>query len=221
MTDLRPPIITIDDLKAGIDPIGTIICGDCLEAMPLLPKVDLVLTDPPYGVGKAEWDVEYFTGWEQKALSLSSKGVVANTGTKALPVAITAFGSGYKDLFYAWNKNGMTRSSIGFMNVLIAVVAGKAQMGQNFAQFVVKASDDIPHPSPKPIEYVQCLITRFSEKNDSILDPFLGSGTTAVACEQLGRKWIGIEINRDYCEIAAKRVYQERRQRKLPGIGIQ
>ena len=59
------------------------------------------------------------------------------------------------------------------------------------------------------------MITISSTVGDIILDPFLGSGTTAVACERLGRRWIGIEISKEYCDIAVKRIDLERSQLKL------
>ena len=55
----------------------------------------------------------------------------------------------------------------------------------------------------------------FSKDDNLILDPFLGSGTTAVACEKMGRRWIGIEISEEYCKIAKERIEQERKQLKL------
>ena len=71
------------------------------------------------------------------------------------------------------------------------------------------------HPTQKSVAVLQVLIKDSSNENDVILDPFLGSGTTAIACERLGRKWIGIEISEKYCEIAAKRIESEARQLKL------
>ena len=65
------------------------------------------------------------------------------------------------------------------------------------------------HPTQKPIKLIEQLLLRHSFKNDLILDPFLGSGTTAVACKNLGRKCIGIEINKEYCDISIKRLRQE------------
>ena len=65
------------------------------------------------------------------------------------------------------------------------------------------------HPTQKPLKLVQELLKRHSFENDLILDPFLGSGTTAVAAKQLGRNFIGIEINEKYCKIARDRLRQE------------
>lgn len=201
-----------------IEHIGdaTLYLGDCLEILPTLGKVDFIYADPPYGVGKAEWDGQYFTGWERQCVEMSMHGLVANTGAKALPVAIEALGEDFRDLFYAWNLNGMTRSSIGFMNVLIAVVAGKnVRMGQNFAKFCIRDLTRKDHPSPKPIEYIHCIIDRFTLNGELVLDPFMGSGTTGVACANLGRKFIGIEIEEKYFDIACRRIADAYKQPRL------
>ena len=73
----------------------------------------------------------------------------------------------------------------------------------------------INHPSVKPTSLIINLLNVHSEEASLILDPFLGSGTTAVACEKLGRRWIGIEISEKYCEIAAKRISLEASQGKI------
>ena len=65
------------------------------------------------------------------------------------------------------------------------------------------------HPTQKPVELIKYLIQTYSKENDTILDPFLGSGTTAVACKQLHRNFIGVEISEKYCEIARSRLSQD------------
>jgi DNA modification methylase len=65
------------------------------------------------------------------------------------------------------------------------------------------------HPTPRNLDHVAGLVNYWSEESDTVLDPFMGSGTTAVACKKLGRKFIGIEINEAYCEEAKKRLAQE------------
>lgn len=72
------------------------------------------------------------------------------------------------------------------------------------------------HPCPKPIKIWEKILWRGStHESDLVYDPFLGSGTTAVAAERLGRNWIGSEINPEYCKIAQKRIDNERAQIKL------
>lgn len=195
---------------------AALYCGDCMKIMPTLGMVDFVYADPPYGTGKAEWDKCYFTGREKQAVSMSRHGLVANTGTKSIATAIEALGDDFRDLFYAWNMNGMTRSSIGFMNVIVAVVAGKnVRMGQNFARFKIEDVTHIGHPSPKPIGYMQCIISRFTKPGETVLDPFMGSGTTGIACANLGRRFIGIEIEPGYFDMACGRIREAYSQPRL------
>jgi len=84
---------------------------------------------------------------------------------------------------------------------------------------IIKINNIIPqkgdHPTPKPIKLMETFILLHSKEKDLVLDPFIGSGTTAIACEKLGRKWIGIEISEEYCEIAKQRIEQEARQLKM------
>jgi len=74
---------------------------------------------------------------------------------------------------------------------------------------------DTEHPTEKPLSLIERAIKIFSNKNDIVLDPFSGSGTTALACEKLERKWVGIEINEKYCEMAKKRIENYTKQVKL------
>jgi len=89
--------------------------------------------------------------------------------------------------------------------------------GKKYKSNVLKYKKDYDgyHPTQKPILLIEDLIKTFSNDGDLIVDLTCGSGTTAIACERLNRKWIGIEIEEKYCEIAAKRIEQERKQRKL------
>jgi len=83
-------------------------------------------------------------------------------------------------------------------------------------QFNTDTTNNFGHETVKPISLIITLMEISSHFNNLVLDPFLGSGTTAVACERLGRRWIGIEISKDYCDIAVKRIEEERSQLKLP-----
>jgi site-specific DNA-methyltransferase (adenine-specific) len=191
------------------DDYCTIFHGDCREILPQLEPVDLVLTDPPYGVGKAEWDGS-FPGWiVDEALRVAPRLCIM-PGLWALPLCVAALGSRYRWMIAGYNKNGMTHGAIGFNNWIPAIVAGNVPHGgQDAFSFVVGQDDKTAHPSPKPMPFVRFLVTRLSREGETILDPFMGSGTTLRAAKDLGRKAIGIEIEEKYCEIAVKRLRQE------------
>jgi DNA modification methylase len=72
------------------------------------------------------------------------------------------------------------------------------------------------HPCPKPLKFVKWLIKKGSKEGDTILDPFMGSGTTGVACVQTGRNFIGCEIDPGYFKIAEKRIHDAQQQMRLP-----
>ena len=80
------------------------------------------------------------------------------------------------------------------------------QLGQSKDYFTHSVSFKHLHPTQKPLELIKWIASYWSYEGDLVLDPFMGSGTTAVACEELNRRWIGIEINEEYCEIAEKRL---------------
>jgi site-specific DNA-methyltransferase (adenine-specific) len=75
--------------------------------------------------------------------------------------------------------------------------------------------DDNGHPCPKPLRYSMWLASRSAARNETILDPFMGSGTTGVACQKLGRKFIGIDIEEKYFSIACRRIEEAMRQPDL------
>lgn len=186
----------------------TLYCGDNADVLPLLiAQAEVCIADPPYGCGKAEWDATYPTAWYAPA-RLTSRAVVIITGAIGLLDTLRMVGSDVVDVIAARNMNGMTRGPIGFNNWLAAVYCGqKPRQGPNTFDFTV--GGDMPdHPSPKPIGYMEKLVERVSERDDTILDPFMGSGTTGVAAIRLGRKFIGIEIDEGYCAIAKRRIQE-------------
>ncbi len=182
--------------------------ADCREVLPQLAPVDLVVTDPPYGCGKAEWDSSFPTEWYVEAKRLAPTTCVI-TGSAGLPDSIKLVGADFLDVIAARNLNGMTRGPLGFGNWLAAVVAGtKPPQGINCFDFTVNG--EMPaHPSPKPLRYMQKLLARMLPKGGSLIDPFMGSGTTLRAAKDLGLKAIGIELEKRYCEIAVQRLRQQ------------
>lgn len=190
----------------------TIYNNDCMKIMKKFSddSIDFCFADPPYGRNKADWDDGYPKfEFEKELLRLSQNGVVVTCGEQNIVKCINRLGNDYKAPIYGWNKNGMTRGTLGFQNVILAICGGKIKKGQNFIQFSIKDLTRKYHPSPKPIEYIRAIIERFTNRNDMVLDPFLGSGTTTRACKDLGRKCIDIEINKEYCDIAVDRLSQE------------
>jgi DNA modification methylase len=194
--------------------LGALYCGDCFALINAISVVDFVFADPPYGIGKAQWDGSYIGGFEQEILKLSTRGCAITPGQENIGACIQNMGNYYRGILCARNLNGMTFSKVGFENWIPTVLGGKIKRGPNYLEFAVRG-DKPDHPCPKPISYIIQIVSRFTETGDTVLDPFLGSGTTAVACEQLNRRWIGIEISEKYCEIAAKRIERERQQLKL------
>lgn len=191
------------------DYVNKIICGDCLEVMNGIPDgaVDCVITDPPYGCDKAEWDVGFPVEWYQQARRVATT-IVTITGSSGLKDSVKLVGEDFIDVIAAWNKNSLTRGPLGFNNWLAAVISKnkpKHKNDQNIIRFSVCGK--MPnHPSPKPIQYMLKLLEKTSNETDIILDPFCGSGTTCVAAKQMGRKYIGIEISPEYAAIAQRRV---------------
>ena len=210
--------------------LGRLYHGDCLEIMPMLEPVDLVLTDPPYGMQyhsgyykygnphkKIEGDERFpaeliatFKMMAQKAVFCFCRWDNLNEVEKPKS-------------FIVWVKNnwsaGDLKNACGRMweGILFYPLENhkfKRRM-PDVIDFKRIPPTEIYHPTQKPVLLIDWLLAHTTEKNDMILDPFIGSGTTAVACERLNRRWIGIEIEEKYCEIAAKRIEKENQQLKL------
>ena len=190
----------------------TIYHGDCREILPALPKVDLVLTDPPYGLGdrleggSGEWSGgfgEGAPGWDTQtcedgillAVPLGSKAIVWGGNYYPLPICrgwlawdkMQNHSSGHFEL--AW-----TNLDIPTRSFRLSRVEAYSRMGKQ-------------HPTQKPVSLLKWCCGLAGDPN-TILDPFMGSGTTLVAAKLEGRKAIGIELEEKYCEIAAKRLAQ-------------
>lgn len=200
----------LSEIKNWEEMINEVICGDCLEGLKLIPdnSIELVLTDPPYGINKDEWDKEYPKGFEKECLRIA-KTVAIMCGQWAIPLCLEELKQSYVGIIALHNKNGMTYSPLGFGNWIPVIIAGeRPKSGQDLISFIVRG-DKPMHPSPKPIESMLYLVKRLSKENDLVLDPFMGSWTTARACKDLGRNFIGFEINKEYCKIGEQRLQQQ------------
>ena len=204
-----------------------IACGDCREILPSLEKVDLVLTDPPYGVSYKKSGEEYMVGDTVNLVpyflpmireKLNPNGAIYmfSSTTKlvdTLPIFCTYF---KLHSIIIWDKRigRIPRQLSHYKLRYEPILYGSKGLHRlnGYADDVFQC--DIPrgkkrvHPTQKPIEIVKYLLANSTKEKSLTLDPFLGSGTTAVACILLNRKCIGIEIEEKYCEIAANRCSQ-------------
>lgn len=190
-----------------------LIQGDCLEVMRELGEVDAVVTDPPYGIdygnaggfskssgwkqwrGQAEWDKQR----PEAALKVISEQECEK---------IIWGGNYFTDIFpptmrwLIWDKG---QRDFTLADCEVAWTSQRKAMRIFDYPRGKAARDGKLHPTQKPVELMRwCL--GFLPDAQTILDPFMGSGTTLVACAKLGRKGIGIELDPDYFDIACKRV---------------
>jgi len=219
--------------RAGVKPYYAeegiiVINADCREILPHLPKVDLVLTDPPYGIGEARgknrtrgqlaqpkdygvaaWDdappPRWLFDW---LMEISVSQIIFGGNFFGLPPSSCWLvwdkdNSGdfadcelASDCELAWtNLNKAVRKITWRWNGMLQENMGKKEYRE--------------HPTQKPLEVMKWAIKQAADDCMTILDPFMGSGTTLRAAKDLGRKAIGIEIEEKYCEIAVKRLAQQ------------
>jgi site-specific DNA-methyltransferase (adenine-specific) len=180
--------------------------GDCREILPTLGPVDLVLTDPPYGIGIADNPVRQKHArmdWDSAPVSGDLLAVL-----RFLSRYQIVWGGNYFDVpsaqcFLIWDKVQPEDFSLAMCEQAWTNLQKPAKLFRRRVVGYVKE-----HPTEKPVELLAWCISQAPEDCTLILDPFMGSGTTLVAAKQLGRRAIGIEIEERYCEIAVKRLAQ-------------
>lgn len=224
---------------------ATLYLGDSLEILPTLGKVDAVITDPNYGIGEAagknrtrgsaaganKWKgTRNTTGvgvpstdfgyaeWDNKPCDPEAIKLIRQVSQEQV-----IFGGNYFELpptscWLIWDKvNGTT----DFADVEMAWtnIDGAARlkkwMWNGMLQQNMKSREERQHPTQKPTQIMMWCIQQCKKEPQLILDPFMGSGTTGVACMNLGRRFIGIEIEEKYFDIAVERIDQAQRQGRL------
>ena len=207
--------------------VNKIHCMDCLEGMRQMEdkSVDLVLTDPPYGILQgvtqiggshcAENRVYPPIGWDDKPskelfdeMFRVSENQVIFGGEHLSHLLPQSRG------WYCWDKLRPDNTTFSECEFVWTSFDRKSRVIRHLWHGMLRASplimsDVIVHPTQKPLDVVRQLLLDCSVEGDLVCDPFLGSGTTAVACKQLGRDFIGFEISQEYVDIANKRLEQE------------
>lgn len=205
--------------------LGRILCADCLTVMRQLPEacVDLVVTDPPYLVNyedRAGRRVHNDDNDRWLRPAFAEVGRVLKPGR----FCISFYGWNHADRFLAaWKDAGLTpvghfvfakeyassrRFTCSHHEMAYLLVKGRARPPACPPCDVRpwRYSGNRLHPTQKPLSVIRPLIAAYSRPGDIVLDPFAGSGTTAVAAKALGRRFIGVELHAPYCRIARERV---------------
>ena len=197
-----PDVVTIGD--------ATLYHGDCLEILPTLDKVDAVVTDPPFGVGN----------FVQCTGNLRGDAVTWNNQTppndlfellREISTHRIIWGANFFNCFeenggaIVWVKN---QPMPNFSKADIASCSHNKKTEiytQTWTNFTATHRKNSTHPCERPVELYEWCI-EYLPNPRSIIDPYMGSGTTGVACANLGRSFIGIEIERKYFDIACERI---------------
>jgi len=211
--------------------------GDCLEVLPTLGKVDAVVTDPPYGIGfKYESYDDSPDGYGKWIWSVIE--TAESKCTEGAPVFVWQTMKNIR-MFAEWfprewrifaaAKNFVqmrpTPMQYSYDPVLVWWTDGKPwSKGTKSRDFhiantapVVATPNNIErgHPCPRPLDQVFHIVDQWVKEGSVCLDPFMGSGTTGVACVKLGRKFIGIELAPKYFDIACKRIEDAYKQHDM------
>lgn len=199
---------------------ATLYCGDSLEILPTLGTVDAVVTDPPYGLGKSNQKkhmsrgqlakpVDYDQGdWDEAPADSKTIDLCRHVSRWQI-----IFGGNYFQLppsrcWLVWDKingnNDFADCELAWTNLPKAVRRIRwLWNGMLRAEAGVRV-----HPTQKPVGVMEWCIGHLPDSAQTILDPFMGSGTTGVACSRMGREFIGIELEPRYFDIACKRIEQ-------------
>lgn len=200
---------------------ATLYLGDCSDILPTLGKVDAVITDPPYGIGMDGGNVGYkgFNNfekldWDKTTPSKDLINACLSAGEKSIFWGGNYFNLPPSRCWLIWDK-GAGFKNRSYAEAEMAWTSFDANV--RIFQYDPLAKGDYKgkhHPTMKPVSLMAWCIEQAGDV-ETILDPFMGSGTTGVAAIQMGRKFIGIEREPKYFEIACKRIEQAYAQGQL------
>lgn len=206
---------------------ATLYLGDCLAILPVIKDIDTIITDPPFNAGKEfandqmlEQDWRAFCrklAARFKAIEATNYLVEVGKSDSAMRSALDEY------LTYRWAlalnyTNAMRNGACGYANFGLVYWYGEKCYCRYMDRIDSALHDtkrEFEHPSPKEIGHYAKLVEMFTPTKGVVLDPFMGSGTTGVACAKLGRRFIGIEIEPKYFDIACRRIAEAQRQQDL------
>ena len=194
--------------------------GDCREVLPLLPQCDLILTDPPYGIdaakGRAHSSIRDNDAWERQDWDKEKPAAWLFGLMRERGKAVMIWGGNYfadmlpaKSGWLVWRK---PEAETGFS--LADVELCWTSLDFAARTLTHQRRDGNTHPTQKPLRVMAWSLS-FAPEAQTICDPFMGSGTTGVACAQLGKAFTGIERERKYFDIACERIARAQAQGRM------
>lgn len=206
---------------------------DCIEGMKVLPgeSIDLVITDPPYkcnisgagNMGKTwntmEWfeDMESHVEWMKECYRVLKDKThfycfSSGNALKQLLCDAEEAGFDFKDILVIDKIHNMPVGGYYLRQTEFVLLFSKGirlinnQKMANIIRLAFPRGKQKKHPTQKPVGLFEMLIRQSTSPGDVVLDPFIGSGTAAIACLAAGRKYIGYEISKDYCNLALREI---------------
>jgi site-specific DNA-methyltransferase (adenine-specific)/modification methylase len=208
---------------------ATLYLGDCLEILPALPKCDLLLTDPPYGIGenrsrvmsrmsrkKAVKPIDYgdFT-WDSQPASAEEIAMCLQAARQSIIWGGNYFGLPPASKWLVWDK--LNSGDFADAELAWTSLPGAVRCFRHMWNGMLRASErHVPrvHPTQKPVALMAWCMDQAGRPQVTV-DAFMGSGTTGIAAIQLGLSFIGIEREPDYFDIACRRIEDAQRQARL------
>jgi site-specific DNA-methyltransferase (adenine-specific) len=204
------------------DDFVTIYHGDCYEIAPLIEGVDALITDPPYGVSEECNRGEKGRGFLKRANDFADvigDSVPFDPSVWLLYPTVVLWGANnFSHLlpptrgWLVWDKRGdVLPDDNGDCEIAWTNKSRPIRQFTHLWNGCMKATERgyTVHPTQKPVALMRWCVEQFTKPNDLILDPFMGSGPLARACKDLGRRYVGIEIEEQYVRVAADRCRQE------------
>ena len=188
---------------------ATLYLGDCAEILPTLGQFDAVVTDPPYGIGISKNPVRQKhekMDWDKSTPADDLMDIVLKSGNHAIVWGGNYFNLPKSQGFFIWDKLQPENFSLAMVEMAWTNIKTPAKM---FRQSVTSYSKE--HPTQKPVNLIEWCIS-YCKNTNTVIDPFMGSGTTGVACVNMKKQFIGIEKEQKYFDIACKRIENAQRQ---------